>query len=448
MRIQTLSLSAIGVLFLSTAQFAVADPVSPFETDLTLDNSYGESYLAPFANDNDPEPEFELIDDDEDEDVKTVTLRRRGEDCAKYYTVNSGDTCSKIAGKFGIAVNKFYEWNPQVNSQCTNLYPGKKYCVQFSSYGNDPKSSSSSSSSKSTSSTTSCQKKHKVTNSDTCTKLANKFGITLNAFYDMNPQVNRKTCSNLITGKYYCVQSGSSSVSSKKKQDDDDEYDLDQAVTSFASKTKKKSSSKKKSSNKKKSSSSKKETSSKGKEQRRRIQSGAAFTYYWIAHPENYSSSGKKVTIKTCSGKAIASVPQKYADALVMEGTGVVGNKIVNLGGCSCKNYQCFMELSKKDNPYGLTSHGSALRPYITIAANDIKRNTKIYVPALDGMSVPGSSKKHNGCLLVDDQSWSFSSRHIDLYVYKMKNYESLKKNGVKKVDIYEGGNCNLQNYI
>jgi hypothetical protein len=45
---------------------------------------------------------------------------------------------------------------------------------------------------------------------------------------------------------------------------------------------------------------------------------------------------------------------------------------------------------------------GSPLRPFITIAANDIKRNTKIFVPDLAGWEIPGTSKKHNGCLLVD----------------------------------------------
>ena len=48
------------------------------------------------------------------------------------------------------------------------------------------------------------------------------------------------------------------------------------------------------------------------------------------------------------------------------------------------------------------SAYGSALRPYISIAANDLDKGTKIYVPQLDGWSLPGSSKKPNGCLLVD----------------------------------------------
>lgn len=47
-------------------------------------------------------------------------------------------------------------------------------------------------------------------------------------------------------------------------------------------------------------------------------------------------------------------------------------------------------------------AYDTPLRPYVTVASNDIKKNTKIYVPSLVGWSIPGSSKKHNGCLLVD----------------------------------------------
>jgi hypothetical protein len=38
-----------------------------------------------------------------------------------------------------------------------------------------------------------------------------------------------------------------------------------------------------------------------------------------------------------------------------MEGTGVIGSKIVNLGGCSCSGYKCFEIIDKKSDPYGLT---------------------------------------------------------------------------------------------
>ncbi|KAI8338875.1 hypothetical protein BC941DRAFT_394158, partial [Chlamydoabsidia padenii] len=54
-------------------------------------------------------------------------------------------------------------------------------------------------------SNTECSKTHIVIKGDTCTKLALKNGISLGQFYDLNPTVNRGTCDNLLIGGEYCV---------------------------------------------------------------------------------------------------------------------------------------------------------------------------------------------------------------------------------------------------
>ncbi|KAI9249898.1 hypothetical protein BY458DRAFT_525333 [Sporodiniella umbellata] len=258
----------------------------------------------------------------------------------------------------------------------------------------------------------SCTKYHTVRGSDTCISIAKKAKLSVSMFYEYNARIN-KSCSNLKNGKKYCVRKASARHPNVQRRA-------------------------KKSSHKK----------STDKESRKKLQSQSAFTYYWIAQPNDYKS-GKKVAVKTCKGDTIASVSADYADALVMEGTGVVGSKIVNLGGCSCNDFKCFELVNRKSDPYGVTSYDTPLRPYVTIASNDIKKNTKIYVPSLVGWKVPGSGKKHNGCLLVDDQSWSFKGKHIDFYVYSMANYKTMDKaHRTNKVDIYEGGSCKLLNYM
>ncbi|KAI8882698.1 carbohydrate-binding module family 50 protein [Backusella circina FSU 941] len=394
MYFKSLSLTALGLAVLITGQFTVnAEPAN----DIAIPHGdLADSYLEIFSADDAEEADFDLSEDYADASTHLV---KRGQSCSKYYTVKGSDTCISISKKYGISLSNFYSWNSQIKSGCPNLNNGKKYCVKMSS------SSSGSSSS-------SCSKTHKVTNSDTCVKLAKEYGLSLSAFYKLNPSVH-SSCDNLDTGKNYCVKAGSSSSSVVKK-------------------TSKKTT--------------KKTTSS--KETRKKLQTKSTFTYYWIAQEGDYSG-GKSVSVKTCAGKTIGSVPENYADALVMEGTGVINSKIVNLGGCSCSGYKCFELVDRKTDPYGLTSFGSPLRPYITIASNDIKKNTKIYVPSLVGWSIPGSSKKHNGCLLVDDQSWSFKDHHIDFYVYSMDNYEKLDKaHHTTKVDIYQGGSCKLLNYL
>ncbi|KAI0714387.1 hypothetical protein C8T65DRAFT_644159 [Cerioporus squamosus] len=52
-----------------------------------------------------------------------------GQGCKEYYTVVSGDTCEVIDNKFGITLAKFIQWNPEIDSQCTNLQLGVQYCV-------------------------------------------------------------------------------------------------------------------------------------------------------------------------------------------------------------------------------------------------------------------------------------------------------------------------------
>ncbi|KAI7863007.1 hypothetical protein BDF14DRAFT_1848800 [Spinellus fusiger] len=269
-----------------------------------------------------------------------------------------------------------------------------------------------------------CNKYITAKGGDTCEKIAKSNKITTQDFLGFNDQINHQ-CTNVMIGKKYCVKVGNGTLKNKvvtKKHT--------QHPAKHPSKTKTKA-------------------VSVNVNSRKKLQTSSAFTYYWTARAEDYADNSKFVTIKSCSGKAIANVRQTYADALVMEGAGVVGDKLVNLGDCNCVNYKCFEELNKHMNPFGLTSYGSPLRPYTTIAANDIPKGTKIFLPDLVGWSLPGSSKKHNGCLLVDDQSWSFASHHIDFYVFQRSHYEQMiQQHGTSHLDIYEDGDCNVLNYV
>ncbi|KAK7922955.1 hypothetical protein PG985_007026 [Apiospora marii] len=52
--------------------------------------------------------------------------------CNKFWTVekDSGDTCWSITQKFGITLDQFYTWNPDVTDDCaTNFWVGESYCV-------------------------------------------------------------------------------------------------------------------------------------------------------------------------------------------------------------------------------------------------------------------------------------------------------------------------------
>ncbi|KAI8959037.1 hypothetical protein F5Y11DRAFT_359517 [Daldinia sp. FL1419] len=73
--------------------------------------------------------------------------------CNAFYTVleGSGDSCWSITQQFGITLDQFYIWNPDVTDDCgTNFWPGYSYCV-----GIDPNMPITTSSSSTISTTTS-----------------------------------------------------------------------------------------------------------------------------------------------------------------------------------------------------------------------------------------------------------------------------------------------------
>ncbi|KAJ7207185.1 LysM domain protein [Mycena pura] len=50
--------------------------------------------------------------------------------CFVWHTIVSGDTCGAMETQFGVTMAQLVEWNPQLNSGCTNLLLGEAYCVK------------------------------------------------------------------------------------------------------------------------------------------------------------------------------------------------------------------------------------------------------------------------------------------------------------------------------
>ncbi|CDH59144.1 hypothetical protein RO3G_14128 [Lichtheimia corymbifera JMRC:FSU:9682] len=134
----------------------------------------------------------------------------------------------------------------------------------------------------------------------------------------------------------------------------------------------------------------------------------AKLTQYWIPKEgdKDMTNDGDSVTLsgsktkklKTKSGKTIAKVSKTTYDKFQMEGTGLLKSGImVNLDEGKDK----FMEVDRKKDPYGIGSDDDiALDPWVSVASNDLKRGTTLYVKDLDGLKLP-DGKKHNGCWYV-----------------------------------------------
>ncbi|CAG8441701.1 10085_t:CDS:2 [Funneliformis caledonium] len=178
------------------------------------------------------------------------------------------------------------------------------------------------------------------------------------------------------------------------------------------------------------------------------LSSKSVFTYYWVSFESDHKSS-RQVTIRTCDKKPIATVNKDFAIEMKTEGTGVSkSGKVFNFGDCDCgSGFDCFVELDKKKLPFGESSSENPLTPFVTIAANDIRPGTKLYIPKLDGMIMPGG-ERHNGCVKVDDEGHGFGERHIDFFVGKESNYKTLIKQKLfTEVEVFSAKKCNILNY-
>ncbi|KAG6918795.1 hypothetical protein DXG01_011547 [Tephrocybe rancida] len=59
----------------------------------------------------------------------TICLGYAGEDCSTTYTVVPDDSCDQIAANHGFNTTILALNNPQIDSDCTNLYVGEVLCV-------------------------------------------------------------------------------------------------------------------------------------------------------------------------------------------------------------------------------------------------------------------------------------------------------------------------------
>jgi hypothetical protein len=60
-----------------------------------------------------------------------------GNDCMTIIPVKSGDSCSSIATAAMIPLSTLLTNNPNINADCSNLYPGEVLCVDSKIYNYD-----------------------------------------------------------------------------------------------------------------------------------------------------------------------------------------------------------------------------------------------------------------------------------------------------------------------
>ncbi|KAG1854440.1 hypothetical protein DFJ58DRAFT_727870 [Suillus subalutaceus] len=67
---------------------------------------------------------------------RVLCLGISGQDCNVTYVMQTGDTCQSVANAAGIPINTLLANNPNVNTNCTNAYPGEVLCTASQIYVN------------------------------------------------------------------------------------------------------------------------------------------------------------------------------------------------------------------------------------------------------------------------------------------------------------------------
>lgn len=134
--------------------------------------------------------------------------------CTAFYRAVAGDTCDRIASKYGIfSTADFLAWNPAVGADCSGLWASYYYCVGVpGTPTTKPTDTSASPTSKPAGPSptqdgivSTCVNYYKAVSGDTCAKIVDRYGtFTADEFYSWNPAVGTD-CLGLWSGYNYCV---------------------------------------------------------------------------------------------------------------------------------------------------------------------------------------------------------------------------------------------------
>lgn len=127
-----------------------------------------------------------------------------------------------------------------------------------------------------------------------------------------------------------------------------------------------------------------------------------------------------------------------------MEGTCLLSDgTMINLD----QGENTFEVVNTKQHPYGLGSSDSiSLHPWTSIASNDIAKGTVMYIKEIDGLKLP-NGMTHNGCVRVDDESWSFDGCQLDWFVLTYETYAELTNKISDHVTAVQKS-CTLLDYV
>ncbi len=170
------------------------------------------------------------------------------------------------------------------------------------------------------------------------------------------------------------------------------------------------------------------------------------FSFYWVSSHRDFSGPAT-TTLYTKQCRVLARVPKSFAARAVVEGTAQLadGRVINTAGACDCGFSPCFFRVPKRKQ-WGVGVANRPLAPFRSIAVDSkvVPIGTKLYIPALDGLRMPGRAPwggfVHDGCVIADDRGGAIRGNEIDFFAGRRGYYRVLqRKHRFETVKAYDG---------
>jgi len=158
---------------------------------------------------------------------------------------------------------------------------------------------------------------------------------------------------------------------------------------------------------------------------------GSMWNTYYIIADEDHFRGPRDTPLFDDDCQPIAKVRRGFYDSLCIQGSGVLSDKtVVNYKStCTrrcprvpmCKRFPvriCYTVLDPAVYPWGMGKAPRPLVPDWSIAVDPevIPLDTVVYLEELDGVTPPGASEPHDGCVGAVDTGGGIEGDHIDIF--------------------------------